>query len=57
MVHEWSWGGMELAFLYTQLSLATDPKIGVVGDYMTVLQVIFFFFSIAYYKCLTILLL
>jgi hypothetical protein len=41
-VHEWSWGGMTLAFLYTQLTLDTEPTIGAVGGYMTLLEVIFF---------------
>ena len=41
-VHEWSWGGMTLAFLYFQLSLTTDLKINNVGGYMTLLEVIFF---------------
>jgi hypothetical protein len=31
MVHEWFWGRMTLAFLYTQPSLATDLTISVVG--------------------------
>jgi len=45
-VREWSWGGMTLDFLYTQLSLATDPTVGAVGGYMTPLEVIYFFFLI-----------
>jgi len=40
---EWSWGGMRLAFLYEQLSLTTNSHVGVVGGYMSLLVVIFFF--------------
>jgi len=40
---EWSWGGMRLAFLYDQLSLASNLSIGVVGGYMSLLVVILFF--------------
>jgi len=48
-VQEWSWGGMTLDFLYTQLSIATDPTIGVVSGYMSLLEVKKNFFSITYY--------
>jgi len=44
---EWSWGRMTLAFLYSQLSLTSDAKISVVGGYMILLEVIFFFFFLA----------
>jgi hypothetical protein len=40
---EWSWGRMTLAFLYSRLSLTSNAKISVVGCYMTLLEVIFFF--------------
>ncbi|XP_039687170.1 protein MAIN-LIKE 2-like [Medicago truncatula] len=33
----WSWGGMELAFLYEQLSLITDSSVASCGGYMTLL--------------------
>jgi len=36
---EWSWGGMTFAFLYSQLSLASDAKIKEVIGYMTLLEV------------------
>ena len=32
---EWSWGGMTLAFLYSQLYLTSGAKISGVGGYMT----------------------
>jgi len=44
MLGEWSWGGMALAFFYSQLSLTSDAKINVVGSYMILLEVIFFSF-------------
>jgi hypothetical protein len=47
---EWSWGGLALAFLYSQLSLTSDPRISVIGGYMTLFEVILFIFSIAYQK-------
>jgi hypothetical protein len=46
----WSWGGMTLAYLYTQLSEATNPTIGSIVGYMSLLKVVTFFFSISYYK-------
>jgi hypothetical protein len=39
---EWLWGGMRLAFLYEHLSLTSDPSVGVVGGYMSLLVVIYF---------------
>jgi len=32
---------MTLAFIYSHLSLTTDPKISVVGGYITLLKIIF----------------
>jgi hypothetical protein len=40
---EWSWGGMRLDFLYDHLSLTSDSYVAVVGGYMTLLVVIYFF--------------
>lgn len=34
----WSWGGMTLAYLYTQLSEATNPTIGSIVGYMSLLK-------------------
>jgi len=39
----WSWGGMRLAFLYEQLYLTSSEHVGVVGGYMTLLVVIYYF--------------
>jgi len=56
-VHTWSWGGMALAYLYTQLSEAMDPTVGSIVSYMYLLKVVTFFFSIAYYKCVDLIVL
>ena len=38
-----SWGGMKLVFMYDQLSLTSDSAVKVVGGYMTLIVVIYFF--------------
>jgi hypothetical protein len=41
---DWSWDGMTLAFLYSKLSLTSDSTVKVVGGYLSLLVVIYFYF-------------
>jgi len=49
---DWSWGGMTLTFLYSQLSLTSNANVKVVGGYMTLLNVIFFSYFLVDHKCI-----